>query len=110
MGADVTLHTKDGKHVYFRDAYNPTNLAWIVKLSYWQADDDIDKHKLEFMRKLSEITDAQIVEGVESIFANKKDEISPKDSKEAWIKMFKQKRNTLRKLYKKGVISVTWSV
>lgn len=107
MGADVKLHTKE-KEIYFRDAYNATNLAWVIGESYWAVEDKANK-RLAFMKKLSEITDEQIDVRVKYLHENTETEhITP--GKEGWTKMFKAKRDELKKSFEKGIIKVTWSV
>jgi hypothetical protein len=106
MGADITLHTKDEK-IYFRDAYNLTNLAWVINESYWAND---EKNKIAFMEKLSKITDEQIEERCSFLFTQKRNEISSEENLEDWIKMFKDKRSILQKAFSTKVIKVTWSV
>jgi len=95
MGADIYVEDKKGEELfYFRDAYNLTNLAWVVGMSYWK---DGKKNHKTFMKKLSEITDEQIKSRVNFLFTKKKDEIAKGETKRGWIGMFKKKRNNIKK-------------
>ena len=72
MGADIWIYTKkepnfkdidpeiiegNNKVYYYRDPYNPFNLAWVIDLSYWI---DFKKNPIKFLAKLSQIEDKQI--------------------------------------------------
>ena len=43
MGADLFVE-KTGR--YFRDSYNPTNIWWVIGMSYWEVLHDLEDKKL----------------------------------------------------------------
>lgn len=95
MGADLSFY-KDDIEFYFRDSYNETNLAWIADLSYWSGPQK-KKGQIKFMKKLADITDEKIKDHVHKLFAGKKNNIAKGETEEDWIKMFKEKRDDVKK-------------
>jgi len=106
MGADITFY-KGKKKFYFRDSYNPLNLAWVIGLSYWQVKRRKNNY-IDFFKQLSEITDSQIEARVDFLFNPKKVE----GSKKGWVKMFKEARQEIRDNLKIIIYAdkVEWSV
>src|SRR5438445_5758668 len=43
MGADLYVE-KTGR--YYRDSYNPTNVWWVLGMSYWEVLDDLRKKRM----------------------------------------------------------------
>jgi len=64
MGANIYIYVSGaGEPFFFRDSYNPCNLAWVIGKSYWSdfPDDPSDlKGRIGFLEALAEITDEQI--------------------------------------------------
>ena len=109
MGADITF-SRGKESFYFRDAYNSTNLAWIVGLSYWQ-DGKTKKQRIEFFEKLAELSDEQLKAKVDEFHRDPKAcNIEP--DRERWLKMFKEKRNDVRKHlpFIRRATRIVWSV
>jgi hypothetical protein len=102
MGADITFY--DGEHnetFYFRDAYNDGNLAWCAKLSYWATLKYSKNKRIAFFLQLAAITDEDI-----------KNYIKTRPEKKGYVKIFKKKRNDIKKHIEaiKNAASISWSV
>lgn len=112
MGADITFRS-DGESFYFRDAYNPTNLAWVIGLSYWQTDGSIEEQK-RFFVKLSKISDAQIKKYVDKLYSDPKykDQINRTQPKSEWVTSFKSSRDDIKRNLEiiRNATDVEWSV
>lgn len=110
MGADIEIETRDGRVVYFRDSYNKSNLAWIAGLSYWGYRGSYTA----FLKKCSRITDAQIGAYTQELFnsQDKFPDFVPEDTSADWVRMFKKKRNVLKRLFAHDDVKrvVMWSV
>lgn len=130
MGADIWIYTKkepnfenidpeiitqeNYKVYYYRDPYNPFNLAWVVDLSYWL---DFEKNPVEFLTKLSQIKDKQIEKYAKTKFKKYLEEfynIHEKNKIEEKIQEFiswaKIKRDYLKKLIEAGIENVEYSI
>jgi len=129
MGADIWIYTKkepnfkdidpeiiegNNKVYYYRDPYNPFNLAWVIDLSYWI---DFKKNPIKFLAKLSQIEDKQIEkyaktefkEYLEKIYnINKKKEIEEKIQE--FISWSKTKRDYLKRIVEAGIERVEYSI
>jgi len=97
MGADITFYKGQDDNFYFRDSYNHTNLAWVIGLSYWQVHKRGKKKYIDFFNKLAKITDEQIRDRVKCLFTEKRNEIANGEKEKDWIRMFKKKRDMIRK-------------
>jgi len=111
MGADIYIKTKRklppkydkylcGEEYYFRDSYNLTNLAWVIKLSYWN---DFVKNPVEFLKRLANISDEQIEKYVESKNLSN-------DEKNELIEILKSKRDYIKEIVKAGILNIEYSI
>ena len=109
MGADIYFENGE----YFRDSYNSSCLAWVIKESYWAASDMNTEGKNAFMKKLANITDKQIKKYVEKKIRRELAERETNESVDEYIAWFKEKRNFLKALDEKGELKIDedgWSV
>lgn len=107
MGADI--YFRNGE--YFRDSYNLSNLAWVIGESYWNNARKTKADQNKFMEKLANITDEQIEKYVKTKVRKEIKSGIADESESDWEKMFKEKRNQLKKLLNKKQLKVKeWSV
>lgn len=108
MGADITFYCGN-REFYFRDSYNPTNLAWVINMSYWKCPNSLKAHK-RFFEKLATITDYEIAKYVRKLHEDKESNIVPNVA--GWTKGFTLKREKIRENLRfiKEADRVEWSV
>jgi len=126
MGADIYIFTKkkpdfegiDPEVIeqvegswYFRDPYNDYNLAWTIGLSYWA---DFEEDPVQFIKRLSEITDEQIEEYARATFVERCKSLWEKEPSEERIQDFiywaKLRRDYLKRLVRAGIKRVEYSI
>jgi len=110
MGADLWIE-KTGR--YFRDSYNPTNIWWVIGMSYWAEIEELDKKRwlddgilkpkgVKYIYgKLQErrLTDELIRKHIEK----NKDMLEDPENYEEWSKYFRKKHREMMLFWKEAV-------
>ena len=95
---------KVGRHYvyYWRDSYNPTNLAWCVGMDYGRA---FENNPIKFLERLARSTDKEIAQGYKQLcrrFGFK--------AEKRILELLREKRNYLQRIVEAGIISVEYSI
>ena len=112
-GIDPYTYDSKGRPVYYyRDSYNPTNLAWLINKSYWVEFWDSPE---EFLKSLADIDPKSVPELLQekirsnSVYKAMCESLS-QDRIERLVEMLVKKIEFLRKGFEAGIVEVDYSI